>query len=168
MAWRSLLPQLLVALLTAASILLAASAAPASSDADSAAVPPSDAFRGARHLGQHHLIPNTAADDDAEPEYPSSFSDAEAPSSLHNDEAELEDADDDRNGMRALSAAEDGTFPRHRASKALVISIVCFVVILSALFLALFICSAVQGVRDEAVTRERVHPVDAEDAATGP
>jgi hypothetical protein len=153
MAPRSLLPQLLVALLTAASILLAASAAH-TVPADSAAVPPSAASRGARHLGQHHLFPNTAADDDAEPEYPTS-SDAEA---------EPEDAND-RNDMRALAAAEDGTFPRHRASKALVID---FVVILSAMFLALFICSAVQGARDEAITRERVHPLDAEDAAAGP
>jgi hypothetical protein len=122
---------------------------------DSAAVPPSAASRGARHLGQHHLFPNTADDDNAEPEYPTSFSDAEA---------EPEDAND-RNDMRALAAAEDGAFPHHRASKALVID---FVVILSAMFLALFICSAVQGARDEAITRERVHSLDAEDATAGP
>jgi hypothetical protein len=127
---RSLLPQLLVTLLTVVSILLAASithTALVSFDADSAAVPPSAAFRGSRHIDQHHLFLNTI--DDAEPVYPSSFSDVEAPSSLHNDEAaaktlmssfvddkaELGDATD-RNGMRALAAATDGTFPRHRAS----------------------------------------------------
>jgi hypothetical protein len=116
---RSLLPQLLVTLLTVVSILLAASithTALVSFDADSAAVPPSAAFRGSRHIDQHHLFLNT-------------IDDAEAPSSLHNDEAaaktlmssfvddkaELGDATD-RNGMRALAAATDGTFPRHHAS----------------------------------------------------